>query len=252
MSQYTKQYLDSITKLFSGIEHDEQDSINRAAEIIADRIMKDQLIHVVGTGGHSSIAAEELFWRAGGLVPINPLLDAGIQVANGAKHSNIMERTLGYAKSVLDSYGVKEGEVIIIVNAYGINAMTIDMALEAKRRGLVTIGVTSTGFAKNVPPGHPSRHPSNKNLYEIVDIFVDCHLPYGDAIVKFESFDQKIAPSSTLVNTFTVNLIVIQTVNKLIERGFEPPVWVSANLPGGDEANKKWEEKYFGRVKHLR
>ncbi len=252
MSQYTKQYLNEITDLYQQIERDEAQSVNRAAQVMAEHIMKDQVIHVIGTGGHSNIAAEELIWRTGGLAPINAMLDAGIQVANGAKHSNYVERTPGYAKTVLESYGVKAGEVIIIVNAYGINAMTIDTALEAKKKGLTTIGVTSTGFANFVPGGHPSRHPSNKNLYEIVDIFVNCHLPLGDAIVSFENFEQKIAPSSTLVNAFTVNLLVIETVRQLLEKGFNPPVWMSANMPGGDEANRKWEEKYFSSVKHLR
>ncbi len=252
MSQYTQQYLNQITEIFQRIESHEQESIQRAAAVMADSIMKDQVIHVIGTGGHSNIAAEELIWRTGGLVPINAMLDAGIQVANGAKRSNYVERTPGYAKTVLESYGVKKGEVIIIVNAYGINAMTIDAALEAKKLGLTTIGVTSTGFANHVPAGHPSRHPSNKNLYEIVDVYVNCHLPLGDAIVQFEEFHQKIAPSSTLVNAFTINLMVVETVKTLLQKGFEPPVWMSANMPGGDEANRKWEEKYFGRIKHLR
>ncbi len=252
MSKYTQEYLNAITNLFKSIEAEEEEPINRAAEVIAESIMKDQLIHVIGTGGHSNIAAEELVWRAGGLAAINPMLDPGLQLVNGAKHSNIIERTPGYAKSVLDYYGVKNGEVIVVVNAYGINSMTIDTALEAKKRGLTTIGITSTSFAKHVPEGHPSRHPSNKNLFEIVDIYINCHLPLGDAIVKFDGLEQRIAPSSTMVNVFTVNLLVIEVVNKLLERGFTPPIWMSANMPGGDEANKNWEAKYFDRVRHLR
>lgn len=252
MGKHTEQYLKIVTELFVKIETQERESIDRAAQVIAESIMKDQLIHIIGPGGHSNMAAEELFWRAGGLAPINPLFAPAIQLVHGAKHSNIMERTPGYAKSVLDSYGVGENEVILIVNAYGINSMTIDTALEAKRRNMTSIGVTSTSFASNVPPGHPSRHPSNKNLYEIADIFVNNYLPLGDAVVEFDGFDQKIGPTSTLVNVFTLNLIVLQVVEKLLNRGYTPPVWMSANMPGGDEANKKWEAKYFGRVKHLR
>lgn len=58
MNKYTKQYLDMITRLFNTIENEEQEAIDRATVIIAESIMKDQLIHVVGTGGHSNIAAE--------------------------------------------------------------------------------------------------------------------------------------------------------------------------------------------------
>lgn len=110
---------------------------------------------------------------------------------------------------------------------------------------------TSTSFANYVPKGHPARHPSGKNLHEIVDVFVNNYLPLGDAIVKFDNFEQKIAPTSTLCNCFTLNLIVIKTVEKILNKGGIPPVWMSANMPGGDEANRKWEEKYSGRVKHL-
>nr|PZN02654.1 MAG: hypothetical protein DIU66_09220 [Bacillota bacterium] len=130
--------------------------------------------------------------------------------------------------------------------------MCIDVAPEAKRRGMKTIGITSGSYADAVGKDHPARHPSGKNLYEIVDVFVDSHLPLGDAVVEFENFGERVAPTSTLVNSFTINLLVIETVRKLLEKGINPPIWRSANMPGGDEVNKKYFEKYMGRVKHLR
>jgi len=251
MSRETEFYFNTVVDIFKKIKEQSEGSIDEAAELMSEAILDDRLIHIIGPGGHSNMAAMELLWRAGGLAPINAILDPGIALVHGARHSNIMERTPGYAKSVFDSYDIKKGEVIIIANAYGINSMTIDSALEAKARGLKTIGVTSTSFADHVPKDHPARHPSGKNLYEIVDVFVDNYLPLGDAIVKFDNFEQKIAPTSTLCNCFTLNLIVIKTVEKILNKGGIPPVWMSANMPGGDEANRKWEEKYSGRVKHL-
>jgi uncharacterized phosphosugar-binding protein len=76
-------------------------------------------------------------------------------------------------------------------------------------------------------------------------------MPYGDAIVEFDGMEQKVGPSSTLANCFTVNLLVIETVKKLKENNFNPPLWSSANVPGGDQLNKKYEEKYKLRIKHL-
>jgi uncharacterized phosphosugar-binding protein len=177
-------------------------------------------------------------------------LDPGTALIHGAVRSNHIERLAGYAKAVMDAYRIEDG-VIIIVNAYGINAMTIDAALEAKKRGIKSIGVTSTSFGQNVPKGHPARHPSGKNLYEIVDVFVDSHMPYGDAIVEFEGLDQKVAPSSTLANCFTVNLLVVETVHYLVDHGYHPPLWQSANIPGGEEANHRYEDEYRYRIKHL-
>jgi len=252
MGTKTEAYLGIVTELLEKIEKDSRESITQAAELMSEVVMSDKLIHVIGTGGHSNIGAMELFWRAGGLVPINALLDSGIDLAHGAKHSNIMERTAGYGKSVLDSYDLKEGEILVIVNAYGINTMTIEVALESKKKGLKTIGVGSTTFASFVPKSHPARHPSGKNLHEVVDIFVDNYMPLGDAVVEFDNLEQKVAPVSTLCSSFTLNLMVIKTVGKILEKGGTPPIWMSGNLPGGDEANKKFEEKYSARIRHLK
>lgn len=253
MSKEIRQYKETIIGIFDKIEA-QSETIAKAAEVMADAIARDEVIHVVGTGGHSCMAAEELLWRAGGLAPINAVLDAGVNLVHGAKRSNIIERCEGYAKTLFASYsmGEKPGEVIIIANAYGINAMTIDTALEAKKRGMSVIAVTAKSFGDNVPPGAKARHSTNKNLYELADIFVDCSLPYGDAVVELEGMDQRVAPTSTFCNAFTVNCLVIETVKALLARGITPPVWISANMPGGDEANKALEQKYFGRIKHLK
>ena len=253
MNKEIAQYKDIIIGVLNQIEQEEQ-AIKKAAQVMGNAIINGQVIHVIGPGGHSNMAVEEVLWRAGGLVPINAILDAGTNLIHGAKRSNIVERTPGYAAKVLDAYGVgeTEGEVIIIVNAYGINSMTIDTVVEAKKRKMLSIGVTSKSFTKIVPHGHPSRHPSNKNLYEEVDIFIDNHLPAGDAVVDIENLAQKVGPTSTYCNSFAMNLLMIETVKVLVSKGVTPPVWMSANLPGGDESNRKYEQMYFGRIKHLR
>ena len=199
------------------------------------------------------MAAEEVLWRAGGLAPVNAILDAGTNLIHGAKRSNHIERTPGYAQSVLDAYrvGLTPGEVIIIVNAYGINAMCIDTVIEAKNRKMITIAITSRAFADRLPKEHPSRHPSGKNLYQEADHFINCHLPFGDAIIEIEGCRQKTGPTSTMCNVFAINLLMIETVKQLIDLGVEPPLWMSANLPGGDEANRRLEEKWMPRIKHL-
>jgi uncharacterized phosphosugar-binding protein len=236
--------------LFEQIEREEQQAIDRAADLMAEAIKRDQLIHIIGPGGHSNIGAYEMFYRAGGLVPINAILDPGTLLSMGARRSTIIERTPGYGQAVLEAFEVNDG-VLIIVNAYGINAMCIDVALEARRRGIPTIGVTSRAFAEKVPADHPARHPSKKNLFEVVDVHIDCHMPFGDAVVSIEGLQQKVAPVSTLVNCFTLNLLVIRTVEKLLEKGITPPIWTSANIPGGDQANKEYIKRYKGRIRLL-
>lgn len=252
MRKEQKQYYDIITDTFNKIANDNP-QLEDAATVIADSIQRGQLIHVIGTGGHSNMAAEELLWRAGGLAPINAILDAGTNLIHGAKRSNMIERMEGYTEKVFDNYklGKTPGEVIIIANAYGINAMTIDAVLEARKRGMTSIAITSKGFADNVPKGAKARHSSGLNLYQEADYFINTFMPYGDAVVDIDNCSQKTAPTSTLCNTFAINMLMLTAVAKLSERGVEVPLWTSANLPGGDEKNKKLEEQYAPLVKHL-
>jgi len=252
LSKTSKFYLETVVSVFERIEAEQQESIDQGATILAHAVAEDKLINVIGPGGHSNLAAEEVLWRAGGLAPVNPILDPGTILMFGAKRSNYIERSPGYAKAVLQSYGVDRGDVLVIVNAYGINAMTIDCALYCRELDIASIGITSTSFAQNVPKDAPARHPSGKNLHELVDVFIDNYLPLGDAVVEVEGLVQKMGPTSTYCNAFAINLLMIRTAEKLIELGIQPPVWTSANLPEGDRLNKEYEEKYFPRVRHLR
>ncbi len=247
MTKYAEQYARAVHVLLDQIQGEEQ-SIHDAAKLMSDAIVRDELIHVIGTGGHSNIGTYEMFMRAGGLAPVNGILDPGTLVSMGALRSSRIERTPGYAPAVLDAFNVTGG-VLVIINAYGINALTIDTALEGRRRGIPTIGVTSRSFGDNVPADHPARHPSGKNLHQLVDVFVDCHMPYGDAVVEFENVAARVAPVSTLVLSYTLNLMVIETVRLLKEQGREPPIWTSGNMPGGQEAGRKLIEKYRSRIR---
>ena len=165
-----------------------------------------------------------------------------------AQDGLFVERTPGYAKAVLDTYGVSEGDILILVNVNGINSLTIDTANECKKRGVTVIGVTSKEFSLQVPPGTAARHSSNKNLFELSDIVLDLHVPVGDAILDLPGFKLKVSASSTVMVAFMLNSLNAETINLLIERGVEPPVWFSANVPGGDEYNKSFYDNNMPRI----
>lgn len=244
-------YFDSITRLMHRVFDEERDAIARAAQLVAQTIAEDRLLHVIGTGGHSAMSAEEVFFRAGGLVPVNAMLDGGFLLGNGALRSTAIERTPGYAKAVLDYHGVGAGDVLLIVNAYGINACTIDAALEARARGCATIGLTSVTLQRELPAGHASRHPDGANLCDVVDVVVDCKVPMGDAIVAVPGVTQRVGASSAYLNALALNLLMIEAVELLAERGIDPPIWQSANSPGGDEANADHIRNFRHRIKGL-
>jgi uncharacterized phosphosugar-binding protein len=245
-------YRNTIVDIFNKISG-EIETIQSAAGKIAEVIAREDTVHVIGPGGHSNMAVEEVFWRAGGFACMNAILDPGTNLIHGGARSMIVERTPGYGIKVLDAYrvGKKPGEIIIIANAYGINSMCIDIVEEAEKRQMTTIGITSRSYADELPSDHPARHPSGKNLYQEVDYFLNNHLPYGDTIVELEGTVQKTGPTSTFCNVFTINLLMIETAKALLAKGVEPPLLMSGNLPGGDEANKKLIDKYIPLVKHL-
>ena len=245
------EYFDKVLNLMQRIRAEERDSIGRAASKVADTIADGRLLHVFGTGGHSAIGAEEIFFRAGGLMAVNAILDEGVMLQGGAFRSMNIERTPGYARAVLDWYGVNEGDVLLIVNAYGINAVTIDSALEGRRRGCTTIAVTSRELQAELPADHPSRHPEGHNLADLADIVVDCKVPMGDALVEIPGVTQRVGASSTYLNALALNLITLGAISRLADRGIDPPIWQSANSPGGDEANQANIADFRQRIKKL-
>jgi uncharacterized phosphosugar-binding protein len=244
-------YLQKATALIGQIAEEEGEAIFRAGLAVADRIAEDRLIYVIGPGGHSQIGAEEVFSRAGGLACIVSFIDDGFYLGNGAARSMRIERTPGYAKALLDEVEFDSGDVLIIVNAYGINAATIDSAMYARERGMTSIGVTSVANQRGLPQGHPSRHPSGKDLCDLVDIVVDTKMPLGDAVLAIDGVAEKVGPVSTIVNAFAMNSIILEAIAELNRRGIEPPVWRSSNSPGGDDANVAVSERYRTRIRNL-
>ncbi|MEM8662821.1 MAG: sugar isomerase domain-containing protein [Pseudomonadota bacterium] len=244
-------YLDEATAIMAAINTGEAAALSQAATRVADQIAADRLVRVFGPGGHSNLAAQEIFFRAGGLMHVDAILDEGTLLSNGALRSMAIERTPGYGRVVMRDRGIGADDLIILVNAYGINAALIDAALECRERGAALIGVSSRAHADGTAPDHPARHPTRQNLHDLVDIHVDTRVPIGDAMVSVPGVAERIAAISTFANAFALNALTIRTVAELAARGIEPPVWRSGNAPGGDEANARFLGRFRGRVRQL-
>ncbi|MGN1122432.1 MAG: sugar isomerase domain-containing protein, partial [Eubacteriales bacterium] len=145
----------------------------------------------------------------------------------------------------------KKDDVLIIFHNIGINPATIDAACEAKKNGVKIIAVSSSLWQKEMPADHFIRHPNKKNLFDYADVCIDDFNPVGDAVVTVPGLDTPIAPVSNIIDFYIAHLLEIETVRICIERGVVPPVWSSANTPGGDEKNAAYIEKYKPRVKML-
>jgi uncharacterized phosphosugar-binding protein len=244
-------YLNQVIDLLKKVEEKQTENIDKGAELMAEAIRKDELIHVFGGGGHTTLVMGEMFFRAGGLANINPIMEPGLSVFNQALKYLELERTENYGRSIVKYFRIKKGEVLIIFHNIGINAATIDAAMEAKECGAKIIAVSSSYWQNDMPKDHFIRHSNKKNLFDLADICIDDYNPVGDAVVNIPGVDTSIAPISNIIDFYIAHRLEIATVKKCVEKGIKPPIWSSANAPGGDEINAKYVEKYLPRVKYL-
>ena len=244
-------YFQSIIKNLEEVNATQGENITRAATLMADAIAADKLISVYGGGGHTTLPVGEMFFRAGGLSNINPVMETGLSVFNQALKYLELERTVNYGSAIVKYYDLKKDDLLIIFHNIGINPATIDAAMEAKKNGVKIIAVSSSYWQNEMPSDHFIRHPSGKNLFDFADVCIDDFNPVGDAAVTVPGFETPIAPISNIVDFYIAHLLEIETVRICVERGITPPVWSSANTPGGDEKNAAYLAKYRPRVKML-
>ncbi|GMA31220.1 sugar isomerase domain-containing protein [Litorihabitans aurantiacus] len=182
---------------------------------------------------------------------VSAILDSGTLLSDGALRSMAVERTPGYGRLVIADNRLGEGDLLVLVNAYGINAALIDAALTARERGVAVIGVSSREHAVATAPDHPARHPGGHDLHDVVDLHIDTKVPVGDAVVEVDGAAERTGAISTFANAFALNWLLVETVEALVAAGVDPPLWRSGNAPGGDEANARFLERFRDRVRWL-
>ena len=231
------EYLKNIIQNLESIENKEADKIEQVSRLIADVIKNDGLIHIFGCG-HSHLPGLDAFYRAGGLANVSPLLDTDLMLHNGAAKSSRMEKMGGIAPEVFRRYNIDKNDIIFVLSASGKNQVPVEMAQEAKKAGITTIGICSSEYFEK-----------GGRLHECVDIAIDCKVPYGDASVAVG--DVMMGGLSTYAACFILNSCLINGSKIALNEGTVPPVFKSGNIDGGKDYNIHLEERYLGRVKHL-
>jgi len=244
-------YFKAVVENMEKVNETQGENIKAAAALMFEAIKNDRLISVYGGGGHTTLPVGEMFFRAGGLATINPVMETGLSVFNQALKYLELERTVNYGGAIMRYYDLKEGDVLIIFHNIGINPATIDAAMEAKKNGVKIIAVSSSFWQDEMPEDHFIRHPNKTNLFDYADVCIDDYNPVGDAMVEIPGFETPIAPASNIVDFYIAHLLEIETVAMCVDAGIAPPVWSSANTPGGDEKNAALLAKYRPRVKML-
>jgi uncharacterized phosphosugar-binding protein len=221
--------------------------IDDAVAVIADALEAGGVVQAFGTG-HSEAFAMEIAGRAGGLIatnriPLRTLVLRGVRdrsVLGGAE----LERDANIAEDLLSLFELHPRDVFIIASNSGVNGSIVGVALAAKARGHKLIAVTSLEHTSRVEP----KHPSGKRLSEVADIVIDNLAPYGDSTLQLEG-GIGVGAVSSITAAFIAQRITIGVAETMRRRGKTPPVYLSANIPGGDEHNRALEDLYGERIR---
>ena len=240
-------YIDLIIHLLQEVRDTQGEAIERAAQKVAEAIQSDHLIYVFGAS-HAGILAQELFYRAGGMVPVNPILPPGLTTdVRPVTLTSKLERLPGFGAQIIAESPVTAGDVLIVHSVSGRNAVAVEVAQGGKERGAFIIAVTSLTYSRSVAP----RAAGMPRLFEVADLVLDNRAPVGDALVELPGLPQKVGPASTVTGAAMLNAVIARAASLILEQTGDTPVFLSANLDGGDEHNKKWLEHYKGRLTYL-
>lgn len=244
MSNSLDDYFKAARRQLDEIAIAERGKIDTAAQWTAEALLREHFIYAFGSG-HSHTLSEEIFYRAGGLARVVPILDERLMVHQSATGSTEWERKEGLAAEILSRYALGAGDVFFIVSNSGRNAVPIEMAMDGVRRGAKVVAISSAQYGN----AYASRHSSGKKLAEVAHLVIDNHGVAGDATVEIPGVKHKMGPVSTISSSFILNGILIQAAAKVAAAGGQPEIWGSANSDATN--NEALLKKYKGVIPHL-
>ncbi|MGV9993913.1 SIS domain-containing protein [Streptomyces sp. NPDC003374] len=238
-------FFDAAIGLLQRVRDEEAEAIAEAGTLLADTVAAGGRLFAFGAG-HSSLAAQDLVYRAGGLALMNLLAvpgAVGVDVVP-ATLGSALERVDGLATAVLDTSPLRSGDVLVIISLSGRNALPVEMAMTARARGVKVVGVTSVAYAT----GTTSRHASGTHLKDHCDLVLDSKIAVGDAELALDTVPAPFAPASTVVTTALLQAVMATAAAALADRGIEPPLLRSGNVDGGHAWNARVFDQYADRI----
>lgn len=238
-----KQWLNNARDVMARIEETQLDTIRKAAEVMADSIEAGRWVHTFGCG-HATIPVEEMYPRIGGFVGFHPIIELPLTFFTritgemGVHQFVFLERVEGYGVEIMKGYNFDERDTMWLFSHTGINNVNIDVALEAKKRGMKVIAYGSAAAAK----GKTSRHSTGKTIFDIADIVVDSCAPIVDASVDLKNHQDKVGPVSTMAFVTCVWMTVTTVAEILADRGVKLFIHPSHNVPGDTTAKQRLED----------
>jgi len=239
------QFFDAAISLLQRVRDEEADSVRAAGTLLADTVADGGRLFAFGAG-HSSLAAQDVVYRAGGLALMNLLTVPGVVGVDvmPATLGSALERVDGLASVVLETSPLRSGDALVIISLSGRNALPVEMAMKARSLGVRVIGVTSVAYASETT----SRHVSRTYLKDHCDVVLDSKIAIGDAELTLDTIPAPFAPASTVVTAALLQAVMATAAATLAERGIEPPLLRSGNVDGGHEWNGRVFEEYRDRI----
>ncbi|MFF8355245.1 SIS domain-containing protein [Streptomyces chartreusis] len=239
------QFFDAAIGLLQRVRDEEAENIEAAGTLLADTVAADGRLFAFGAG-HSSLAAQDVVYRAGGLALMNLLAVPGVVGVDvmPATLGSALERVDGLASVVLESSPLRSGDALVIISLSGRNALPVEMAMAARALGVRVIGVTSVAYASETT----SRHVSGTYLKDHCDIVLDSKIAIGDAELTLDTIPAPFAPASTVVTSALLQSVMATAAAALANRGIEPPLLRSGNVDGGHDWNRRVFEQYGDRI----
>jgi uncharacterized phosphosugar-binding protein len=158
--------------------------------------------------------------------------------------------TLERDESVVDElyglYSFEPADVFVIASNSGVNGSIVGLALRAKADGHPVIAVTSLEHTNAVTP----KHNSGKRLAEVADVVIDNRAPFGDTTIGLGDGLSAGAVSS-ITSAYIAQLLTLGAAQRLRDAGEAPPLYISANIPGGDTHNDALKAQYGDRIAGL-
>lgn len=240
-----QEFFEAAFALLRRVQQEEGEAIARAGALIADTVARGDRVFVYGAG-HSSLPAQDVVYRAGGLAVVNLLTvpgTTGIDVAP-ATLGSALERVAGLARATLDTSPARPGDLLVVISLSGRNVLPVEMAEHARARGLTVIGVTSVAYAEATE----SRHPSGTFLKDHCDLVLDSKIAPGDTVLSRPDIPAPFGPASTVVTAALMQAVTATAAGELRDRGIEPPMLRSGNIDGGIEWNRRVCEDHADQV----
>ncbi len=240
-----EQYLTAVRTAISSIEANELKTIRTVAQHFAESIKRGRLVHVFGTG-HSRMAVEEMFPRYGSFTGFHPIVELSMtyhnQVvgANGQRQAMFLENVQGFGAVLWRNFVTDSADSLLAISTSGCNAVTIDVALEAKRLGMTVVALTSLPHSE----ASTSKHQSGQKLHEVADLVLNQHAPPGDSAVWIDGLDTPVAPISSVSGCTIINLLKAEVARLLTEAGDPPLVLTAACHLGPERAAELFQATY--------